>query len=243
MKTETVGIQIMEKEEVSAVISVPEKYRTGTGVGIILAHGAGNDMDHPLVVHVSEGLAMSGYLTLRFNFLYRERGRKRPDRQEILETTWKKVYQFLRNHPKYRPKTILAGGKSMGGRVVSQMVAEGVLPVSRLIFLGYPLHPPGRIEKPRSSHLHQINIPMLFVAGTRDSLCNLSALKKILRKLSVPCELEIIDGGDHSFKLPKSVIRDQEDVYQQVLEATLEWLGAEFTKHKAIRIETGKDEF
>ena len=225
MKTETVSIQIMEREEVSAVISVPEKNRTGAGVGIILAHGAGNDMNHPLMVHVSEGLAASGYLTLRFNFLYREKGRKRPDRQEILETTWEKVYQFLRDHPRYRPKIILAGGKSMGGRVVSQMVAGGVLPVSRLIFLGYPLHPPGRIEKPRGSHFHQIDIPMLFVAGTRDSLCNLAALEKILGKLSAPCELQIIEGGDHSFKLPKSATRTQEDAYQQILEATLEWLG------------------
>ena len=214
----------MECEEVSAVISVPEKYRTGAGAGIILAHGAGNDMNHPLLVHVSEGLTASGYLTLRFNFLYREKGRRRPDRQEILETTWEKVYQFLRDHPRYRPKTILAGGKSMGGRVLSQMVAGGVLPVSRLVFLGYPLHPPGRIEEPRVSHFHQINIPMLFVAGTRDSLCNLSALEEILGRLSAPWELQIIEGGDHSFKLPKSATRAQEDVYQQILKATLEWL-------------------
>ena len=230
MNTETIRIPVTDGEQVSAVLSLPESDRSPGPVGVILAHGAGNDMNHPLLVSLSQGLAKAGYRTLRFNFLYREKGRKRPDGQKILEKTWASVYQFLRDHPRYRPKTILAAGKSMGGRVAAQMVAEGLLPVTRLIFLGYPLHPPGRREKLRDSHFDQIETPMLFFAGTRDSLCDLSTLNKVLERLSAPWELQIIEGGDHSFRLPKSADRSQEEVYEQIFQKTLVWLEAGFTR-------------
>jgi len=224
MKTEAISIPVMEGEQVSAVLSLPESKLAPRSVGVILAHGAGNDMNHPLLVSLSQGLAKAGYRTLRFNFLYREKGRKRPDGQNILEKTWAGVYQFLRDHPRYRPDTILAAGKSMGGRVAAQMVAEGLLPVTHLIFLGYPLHPPGRKENLRDSHFDQIKTPMLFFTGTRDSLCDLATLKKVLARLSALWEVQIIEGGDHSFRLPKSADRDQEAVYEQILQKTLAWL-------------------
>jgi predicted alpha/beta-hydrolase family hydrolase len=223
MNTETIRIPVMNGEQVSAVLSLPESNRTPGPVGVILAHGAGNDMNHPLLVSLSQGLVKAGYLTLRFNFLYREKGRKRPDRLNILETTWASVYQFLRDHPRYRPETILVAGKSMGGRVAAQMVAERLLPVSHLIFLGYPLHSPGK-KKLRDSHFDQIETPMLFFAGTRDSLCDLAALNRVLERLSASWELQVIEGGDHSFRLPKSADFTQNEVYQQILQATLKWL-------------------
>jgi predicted alpha/beta-hydrolase family hydrolase len=226
MNTETIRIPVRDAEQVSAVLSLPESDRSPGPVGVILAHGAGNDMNHPLLVSLSQGLVKAGYRTLRFNFLYREKGRKRPDGQNLLEKTWASVYQFLRDHPRYRPKKILAAGKSMGGRVAAQMVAEGLLPVTQLIFLGYPLHPPGRREKLRDSHFDQIETPMLFFAGTRDSLCDLSTLNRVLERLSAPWELQIIEGGDHSFRLPKSADRSQEEVYEHILQKTLAWLGA-----------------
>lgn len=226
MFTETIRITIMDGEQVSAVLSLPENDRSPGPVGVILAHGAGNDMNHPLLVSLSQGLVKAGYLTLRFNFLYREKGRKRPDGQNILEKTWLNVYQFLQDNPRYKPETILAAGKSMGGRVAAQMVAQGLLPVTHLIFLGYPLHPPGKKEKLRDSHFDHIKIPMLFFAGTRDSLCDLAALNTVLERLSASWELEIIEGGDHSFLLPKSTGRSQEEVYEQVLQKTLAWLEA-----------------
>ena len=160
----------------------------------------------------------------RTRLVYREKGRKGPDRQDALVSTWKSVFLFLRDHPEYGPRTVLAAGKSMGGRVASQMVAAGLLPVSRLIFLGYPLHAPGKKERPRDSHFDQINIPMLFFAGTRDSLCNLAALREGLERLSAPWELEIVEGGDHSFRLPKSFGIAQEEIHQRILQKTLEWL-------------------
>jgi predicted alpha/beta-hydrolase family hydrolase len=226
MNTETIRIPVRDAEQVSAVLSLPESDRSPGPVGVILAHGAGNDMNHPLLVSLSQGLVKAGYRTLRFNFLYREKGRKRPDGQNLLEKTWASVYQFLRDHPRYRPKKILAAGKSMGGRVAAQMVAEGLLHVTQLIFLGYPLHPPGRREKLRDSHFDQIETPMLFFAGTRDSLCDLSTLNRVLERLSAPWELQIIEGGDHSFRLPKSADRSQEEVYEHILQKTLAWLGA-----------------
>ena len=225
MKTEQIYIPISEREQSSAIVTVPQRYRAGEGEGVILAHGAGNDMNHPLLVAISNGLVEAGYLTLRFNFLYREKGRKRPDRQDVLMTTWQCAYEFLRDHQAYRPKRILAAGKSMGGRVASQMVAEGLLPVARLIFLGYPLHPPGKKDNLRDSHFSQISIPMLFFAGTRDSLCDVAVLESVLKRLSAPWQLEVIEGGDHSFRLPKSVDRTQDEVYQEILQKTLEWLG------------------
>ena len=229
MNTETIRIPVTDREQVSAVLSLPESNLSPGPVGVILAHGAGNDMNHPLLVSLSQGLVKAGYLTLRFNFLYREKGRKRPDGQTILEKTWLNVYQFLQDHPRYRPDRILAAGKSMGGRVAAQMVAAGLLPVTHLIFLGYPLHPPGKREKLRDSHFHQIETPMLFFAGTRDSLCNLAALNGVLERLSPSWELQIIEGGDHSFRVPKSADRSQEEVYEQILQKTLVWLEAEFT--------------
>ena len=204
MQAKKISIHINEKNHTSAILSVPTGYHSKGGTGIILAHGAGNDMNHPLLVDLSQGLVEAGYLTIRFNFLYREKGRNRPDRQDVLVDTWQSVYLFLRNNPEYRPEKILAAGKSMGGRVASQMVAEGLLPAARLIFLGYPLHPPNKKDNLRDSHFDQINIPMLFFAGTRDSLCDLAALTKVLERLSANWELEIVEGGDHSFRVPKS---------------------------------------
>ncbi len=224
MKTESISIPVMEKEQISALLSMPEGYRTGERSGVILAHGAGNDMHHPLIFALSQDLAAAGYLTLRFNFLYREKGRKGPNRQDVLVSTWKSVYQFLRDHPEYKPKTIFAAGKSMGGRVAAQMVAEDLLPVSGLIFLGYPLHPPGKKEKLRDSHFDLIAIPMLFFAGTRDSFCDLEALNKVLERLSAPWELEVIEGGDHSFRLSKYGDVTQEEVYQRIVRRTVKWL-------------------
>jgi predicted alpha/beta-hydrolase family hydrolase len=116
----------------------------------------------------------------------------------------------------------------MGGRVASQMAAEGILPASGLIFLGYPLHPPGRKEKRRDAHLYEIKMPMLFFAGTRDPLCDLQGLETVLDRLNSPWDLEIIAGGDHSFRLRKSAEVPQQSVYDRILKKTTEWLDRPF---------------
>lgn len=217
MKTEKVSIPV-GKDHVSGIISLPDTYKTG----IIIAHGAGNDMHNPLIVHVADGLSKAGYLCLRFNFPYKEKGRKAPDSQKTLVQTWQSAYQFIKEN--YDLERIVAAGKSMGGRIASQMVAEGLLQADRLIFLGYPLHPPNKKDKLRDAHLYDIKIPMLFFAGTRDSLCDLNLLNKVLKKLTAPWLFEIIKGGDHSFNILKSMNIAQEEVYNQVLKNTIAWL-------------------
>ena len=224
MLSQEVSIPVGETERVSGVVSVPEGYQVGEGASIILAHGAGNDMEHPLIVTLAQGMAEAGFLAMRFNFPYREQGRRAPDPQNILILTWESVYRFLKADPRYGTSEIVAAGKSMGGRVASQMVADGLLPATRLIFLGYPLHPPGRKEKMRDAHLYRIKIPMLFFVGSRDPLCDLTQLKGVLARLQVPSDLETVEGGDHSFRLRKSADTPQQEIYNQVLRRTVDWL-------------------
>lgn len=222
MKNELIEIPISESEKVSGILSIPDAGQMDTGV--ILAHGAGSDMNHPMLAFLAEGLADAGYLNLRFNFVYRERGRKSPDRQDLLYRAWDGGYRALAEHPDHRPKHIVAVGKSMGGRIASQMAAENRLPVDRLIFLGYPLHAPGKKDRLRDGHLYEIRIPMLFFAGTRDQLCDLQLLRQVLSKVSAPWELEVIEGGDHSFHVPKSYAIDSTEIHEQILCRTIEWL-------------------
>jgi uncharacterized protein len=221
MKTDKVAIPTGEGKEVSGMLSIPD----GTvKKGVILAHGAGNDMNQPMFAFLSEGLAHHGYLTLRFNFFYKDRGKKAPDSPELLYQAWDGAYRFLDEHPVYRPRHIVAAGKSMGGRIASQMVADGRLPVEQLIFLGYPLHAPGKKEKLRDRHLYAIMIPMLFFAGTRDQLCDLDLLRGALSRLKAPWDLEVIEGGDHSFRVPKSIAADEHEIYVRILKKALAWL-------------------
>ena len=222
MKIEAVWIPAGEGRSVSGTLAIPDGYAGKTG--IILAHGAGNDKNHPMLVFLGNGLAQGGYITLRFNFLYREQGRASPDGQEVLYQVWESACNFLHDHPRYRPQEIIAGGKSLGGRMASQMVAEGRLPVSRLIFFGYPLHAPGKKDQPRDAHLYEIALPMLFFAGTRDPLCDLDLLKTVLSRLAAHWELEVIEGGDHSFVVPRAYRTGQQEVYERILSRTLDWL-------------------
>jgi len=222
MKDEQVSIPVVDGVKVSGIFSIPDSGAKDTGV--ILAHGAGNDMSHPMLSFLAEGLADEGYPALRFNFLYREMGKKAPDGQDMLYLAWQSAYRFFAGHPQYRPKHIAAAGKSLGGRIASQLAAEGMLGVERLIFLGYPLHAPGRKDRPRDGHLYKIEAPMFFFAGTKDRFCDLQLLKQVLSKLSAPWELEVIEGGDHSFHVPKSYATDPTEIYEQILCRTVEWL-------------------
>jgi uncharacterized protein len=219
MKTDKVVIPVGEGKNVSGVLSIPDGH---VEKGVILAHGAGNDMNQPMLVFLGDGLAKAGYLTLRFNFPYKEQGRKAPDGREGLCQAWEGAYRFLSEHP---VKQIVAAGKSMGGRIASQMVADSRLPVEQLIFLGYPLHAPGKKDKLRDQHLYRIKIPMRFFAGTRDQLCDLELLRGVLSRLTAPWDLEVIEGGDHSFNVPKSLGADPFEIYGRIQNKALEWLG------------------
>jgi len=222
-------IPIPDSDPVSTVINVPDSCPNPVPWAFIIAHGAGNDMLNPMLEYLAEGLAHAGHLAMRFNFPYMDQGKKSPDPQKKLEATWLAAFEFLKNHPEYRAEKIVAAGKSMGGRVAAQLAAKNVLLPDRLIFYGYPLHAPGKTDKLNDAHLYDIQVPMLFFAGTRDSLCDLDKLREVLGKTEGSSELEVIEGGDHSFKVPKSLGVRQEDVYQWILEKTIGWIN-QFSK-------------
>ena len=137
---------------------------------------------------------------------------------EKLIRTWQAAFEFVRDHPEFGTPQIVAAGKSMGGRIASQMAADGQLPAKALVFLGYPLHPPGRKDQLRDAHLYRIEVPMLFFAGTRDTLCDLELLKPVAARLKAPAVLELVEGGDHSFILPRSLDISEDDVTKDLRE-------------------------
>lgn len=217
-----VTIPVGEKGHTSGMLSVPMGRPKKTA--LIVAHGAGNDMTNPLIATFANGMAAGGYPALRFNFLYMEQGRKAPDSESTLVATWQATYRFLKESSGLEIASVVAAGKSMGSRIASQMVAAGQLPVERLVFLGYPLHRAGDLARLRDAHLYEIRIPMLFIEGTRDTLCDLTALRGVLARLTAPHELYTIDGGDHSFHVPKSSELTEEEIHARVVNKTLDWL-------------------
>ena len=225
LANEPTSIRIKGRESVSAVLSgPPDRLGDANKTGVVIAHGAANDMNNRLIVAVAESLAAAGYTTLRFNFPYKEKGRKSPDAASTLIRAWQSAVSHLLNNERFPVDRVVAVGKSMGGRIASQMAAADQMEVEALIFLGYPLHAPGRTDKLRYAHLYEIKRPMLFFAGTRDPLCNLEKLREVLQRLPGMADLEIVDGGDHSFKLPKSSSRAAESVYRQIADKSLQWL-------------------
>lgn len=223
MQSLNIPIEISPDHRVSAIWTVPENYVAGRSDAVILAHGAGNDMHHPFMTTYHEGLAQSGFLSIKFNFPYKELGKKAPDRPALLLKTWAAVVQRLRNDSKFAPRHLFLGGKSMGGRMASIAVAEGVL-CDGLFFLGYPLHPPKQPEKARIDHWPQIPCPSLFVEGTRDSLCDLDLLRSSLPRLGGPSTLITLDGGDHSFKRPKTENDDSDATHHKVIQEVTSWI-------------------
>ena len=224
MVNEPTSIEIMGKGNVSAVLSGPDQLSDSNKTGVVIAHGAANDMNNSLIVAVADSLAAAGYTTLRFNFPYKEKGKKSPDTEPTLIRTWQGAVTHLLNNERFPVDRVAAAGKSMGGRIASQMVAADQMAVEALIFLGYPLHAPGRTDKLRDSHLYEIKNRMFFFAGTRDPLCNMEKLREVLHRLPGQYDLEIMKGGDHSFKLPKSSSRSVESVHRQIVEKCLQWL-------------------
>jgi len=189
----------------------------GSAAGLVLAHGAGGNLESPFLAQLATGLASRSISTLRFNFPYTERGRKLPDPGPALEECYQAVAR--RAAEVFPPGArLFLGGKSMGGRIASQMVAQGKdLPeIHGLVFLGYPLHAPGKQHQPRDKHLYGIRIPMLFVQGTRDAFADRALLQSVLDKLGKTAQIHWIEGADHSYKVPG---RKPAAVEQEILEA------------------------
>jgi len=167
---------------------------------IILAHGAGQGMDSPFMSYFHEELARRGLLTVKFNFEYIDQKRKIPDSQPKLQARYRTVVsEVMEGH---KPEHIVIGGKSMGGRVASY-IAGDMLGVKGLVFLGYPLHPPGKQDQLRDQHLYGLNLPMLFISGTKDTFAERSLLENVVGKIGDRATLTWIEGGDHSLKKGK----------------------------------------
>jgi uncharacterized protein len=228
MERKKLTIPVTKDESVSAIITMPSKKKGMFGTGVITAHGAGNDMENELLISFTDGMAGAGYPALRFNFLYKEKGLKAPDSQQKLEDTWAAVYRYFRRTLDVHVNHLIAAGKSMGGRVASQMSAAGKLPVDGLIFLGYPLHPAGDRSKLRDAHLYQVALPMLFFAGTRDTLCDMTLLQNVLKNISAPWKLDIIEGGDHSFHVPKCMNITEAEIYERIVKTSAQWIEKTF---------------
>lgn len=192
----------------------------------MLAPGAGAGHDHPFMVSMARGLGARGLPVVTFNFPYVERGRRAPDPNDTLEACWERVLEAVRERA--GPGiAVFAGGKSMGGRIASQVVAKSPqASVHGLVFLGYPLHPPGRGQQERSEHWPRIRVPALFVQGTRDPFGSPEELQASLARFGGEAERLVIEGGDHSFKVPRGAGRSQPDVEAQIQDAVAAWVAA-----------------
>ena len=165
---------------------------------LIVAHGAGAGMDHPFLAGFCRAMVEHGIATARFNFSYMDSGRRSPDPEPSLRAAWNEAFTGVQAMGAGLP--MLAGGKSLGGRIASMCVADG-MPAAGLVFLGYPLHPPGKPERLRAEHLERITVPMLFLHGTRDPFAQPELLAEVLEKLGGRAEHVSIEDGDHSFNI------------------------------------------
>jgi predicted alpha/beta-hydrolase family hydrolase len=189
----------------------------------VFAHGAGGHMEHPTVSRVAALLLARGIDVVRFNFLYRERGSRRPDAMPGLKACTAAVVK--RTRAELNPGTLLIGGRSMGGRVASMLAADGIA-CDGLILFAYPLHPAGSPEKLRDAHLPHITAPVLCFNGTRDALCRRDLMERVLDVVPAPWNMHWLDGADHSFHVLKSSGRTDEEVLEEVGEASECWLSA-----------------
>ncbi|HEV8313845.1 MAG TPA: alpha/beta family hydrolase [Burkholderiaceae bacterium] len=195
----------------------------GARAGYVFAHGAGAGMAHPFMANVAQGLAERGIACLRYQFPYMERGSKRPDTPAVAHAAVRAAAAEAARRLPGLP--LIAGGKSFGGRMTSQAQALDPLPgVVGLAFLGFPLHPAGKPDDERAAHLFDVNVPMLFLQGTRDELADLSLLQPLVKKLGERATLKLFDDADHSFHVPARSGRNDAQVMAEMLDAFAGWI-------------------
>jgi predicted alpha/beta-hydrolase family hydrolase len=204
--------------EVSAILVLPAKARWL----LVLGHGAGAGMTHPFLESLAGELALAGVATLRYQFPYMEERRRIPDSPVVLTATVAAAVRAAAGAAPGLP--LLAGGKSMGGRMTSQAAAQQQLDgVRGLVFFGFPLHPPNRPGTKRADHLPDVTVPMLFLQGTRDAFADLKLLRPICNKLGSPVTLQVIETADHSFHMLKTSGKTDADVLRELALTTASW--------------------
>jgi uncharacterized protein len=214
-----VTITISDATRVSGLLLAPDNARAC----YVLAHGAGAGMKHPFMAAAANELGARGIATLRYQFPYMEKGGKRPDPPKVAHAA---VRAAVAEAAKLMPTLpLFAGGKSFGGRMTSQAQATAPLPgVRGLAFLGFPLHPAGRPSQERGEHLFDVEIPMLFLQGSRDQLAMLDQLEPLCRSLGARATLEIFQDADHSFHVPAKTGRKDAQVRSEVLDHLAAWI-------------------
>lgn len=217
-----ISVKVTPSESVTAII-YPAAKSERRGLTLVLGHGAGADQMSGFMRMVAFGMAERGMDVMTFNFLYKEQRRSVPDPKARLESCYRAVIDAALKHRKLKGNKLIIGGKSMGGRIASQAAAINPDGVDGLVFLGYPLHPPGRPEKMRDEHLPKIKAPMLFIQGSRDAFGTEDEIRAIIKKHRLPATLFAIAGGDHSFKVPKSAGLPQQQVYENVMDEIVKW--------------------
>ncbi|HXC72019.1 MAG TPA: alpha/beta family hydrolase [Pyrinomonadaceae bacterium] len=224
---EQLTVKVNEKEEVTAVL-YPAAKKNRAGLTVVLGHGAGANQSSGFMRMFANGLAARGLDVMTFNFVYMEQGRSVPDQKGKLEACFRAVLETALKHKKLKNNRLVVGGKSMGGRIASQVIAaEEKEPfhseVVGLVFLGYPLHPPGQSTKLRVEHLEHVGKPMLFVQGTRDALGTPDEIQPYIKNLRPAAKIYTIEGGDHSFKAPKKFGVPQEQIYENAMNEIEQW--------------------
>ena len=212
-------ITVDDTHRVSGLLQAPREARAC----YVMAHGAGAGMAHPFMQAVANALAGKGIATLRYQFPYMELGSKRPDTPKLAQAT---VRAAVAEASRLVPDLALfAGGKSFGGRMTSQAQAASPLSgVRGLVFLGFPLHPAGRPSDERGAHLFAVQIPMLFLQGTRDQLADLHLLQTLVGKLGKRATLKLFQDADHSFHVPARTRRKDSEVMAEMSEALADWI-------------------
>ena len=192
-----------------------------TSTVFVCAHGAGGNMTDKAMVTVSRALGARGLGIVRFNFLYKEKRSSRPDPMPKLKDTAAAVVAHVR--AELQPKTLIIGGRSMGGRAASMLAADG-FDCSGLLLLAYPLHPPGKPDQLRDAHLPSIRVPVLCANGTRDPFCTPELMNRVRERLTTPWQMLWLEGADHSFHVPKSSRTTDAQVMADVADAAEAWV-------------------
>lgn len=218
-KTTELKLDIARIGTVSAILTQPADARAC----YVLAHGAGADMRHAFMEKVAASLAERGIATFRFNFPYMENKQRRPDQPAVAHAAIRAAVEQAARL--CSGVTLVAGGKSFGGRMTSQAQAKAPLSgIKGLAFLGFPLHADGKPSTERAEHLAGIAIPMLFLQGTRDKLADLGHLKPVIAALGAKATLHEIEGGDHSFAVLKKSGRTNDEALKEVLDTLAAWI-------------------
>jgi predicted alpha/beta-hydrolase family hydrolase len=220
VSAQSVTISLENGETVSGLWQAPNDARCA----YVFAHGAGTDMAHKSMAAIADGLVARGVAVLRYNFLYMERGSKRPDAPPLAHQAVRAAVAKARD---LSDLPLFAGGKSFGGRMTSQAQALSPLPdVRGLVFFGFPLHPAGKPGDERAKHLADVKIPMLFLQGARDALAELSLLEPVVKKLKPRAELALFEDADHSFHVPAKTGRKDVEVLAEILDRAARWMAA-----------------